>query len=121
MNDSSAATLALMQGFNAAFVEHRPELLAPLVGEDCVIENTVPAPDGERFVGRDACLALWSGLAASPDACFESEDIEAYGERAILRWRYRWGDDEASSVRGVNLMRVRDGRIVEALGYVKGT
>jgi len=24
------------------------------------------------------------------------------------------------SVRGVNLMRVRDGRIVEAQGYVKG-
>ncbi|MGE3773107.1 MAG: nuclear transport factor 2 family protein [Gammaproteobacteria bacterium] len=118
--DASAATLALMQCFNAAFVQRRPELLAPLIAEDCVIENTVPAPNGERLVGHDACLALWSGLAASRDGCFEPEDIEAYGERAIVRWRYRWGDDEASSVRGVNLMRVRNGRIVEALGYVKG-
>lgn len=120
MHDSSAATLALMQRFNAAFVERRPELLAPLVDADCVIENTVPAPNGERLVGRAACLALWSGLAASPEGRFEPEDIEAYGERAILRWRYRWGEDEASSLRGVNLMRVREGRIVEALGYVKG-
>jgi hypothetical protein len=31
-----------------------------------------------------------------------------------------WGPDRANSVRGVNLMRVRDGRIVEAQGYVKG-
>lgn len=121
MNDASATTLALMQSFNAAFVEHRPDLLAPLVAEDCVIENTVPAPNGARLVGRDACLALWQALAASGDGCFEPEDIEAFGERAILRWRYRWGDGEADSVRGVNLMRVRDGRIVEALGYVKGS
>ena len=42
------------------------------------------------------------------------------GERATIRWRLRWGEDESNSVRGVNLMRVRDGQIVEALGYVKG-
>jgi hypothetical protein len=27
---------------------------------------------------------------------------------------------DGNSVRGVNLMRVEDGRIVEAMGYVKG-
>jgi hypothetical protein len=31
-----------------------------------------------------------------------------------------WGPEPMDSVRGVNLMRVRDGRIVEAQGYVKG-
>ena len=41
-------------------------------------------------------------------------------DRAIILWRYRRGPGDASSVRGVNLMRVRGGRIVEALGYVKG-
>jgi hypothetical protein len=39
----------------------------------------------------------------------------------VIRWRFRWGDDNASSVRGVNLMRVRDGLIVEGRGYVKGS
>jgi hypothetical protein len=27
---------------------------------------------------------------------------------------------DGNSIRGVNLMRVADGRIVEAMGYVKG-
>jgi hypothetical protein len=30
-----------------------------------------------------------------------------------------WGEGERNSVRSVNLMRVRDGLIVEGLGYVK--
>jgi hypothetical protein len=41
------------------------------------------------------------------------------GEHATIRWRYHFGDGPADSVRGVNLMRVRDGRIVEAFGYGK--
>jgi hypothetical protein len=42
------------------------------------------------------------------------------GERGTIFWRYHWGPDKDQSVRGVNLMQVRDGLIVEALGYVKG-
>lgn len=38
---------------------------------------------------------------------------------AIIRWRYRFGPELSQSVRGVNVMRVRDGLIVEALGYAK--
>jgi hypothetical protein len=30
-----------------------------------------------------------------------------------------WGEDDEHSVRGVNLMRVQKGEIVEGLGYVK--
>ena len=41
------------------------------------------------------------------------------GDRATIRWRYRFGAGDENSVRGVNLMEVRDGKIVEALGYVK--
>ena len=37
----------------------------------------------------------------------------------MIRWRLWWGNGESNSVRGVNLMRVRDGLIVEAMGYVK--
>ena len=45
------------------------------------------------------------------------EDTVVCGERAVIRWRFNFGD--GASVRGVNLMRVADGRIVEALGYAK--
>ena len=46
--------------------------------------------------------------------------MHAAEDRAIIRWRYRWGEGADESVRGVNLMRVKDGLIVEAMGYVKG-
>ena len=39
--------------------------------------------------------------------------------RAVIFWRYRWGEALTDSVRGVNVMRVEAGRIVEARGYVK--
>ncbi|MGZ6194899.1 MAG: nuclear transport factor 2 family protein, partial [Candidatus Binataceae bacterium] len=32
-----------------------------------------------------------------------------------------FGAGESNSVRGVNLMRVRDGQIIEAMGYVKSS
>lgn len=113
-------TAALMQRFNDVFQRHDPAALAELVAEDCVIENTQPAPDGARHVGRDACVALWTRIATAPGTGFDIEDVVVLRDRAIILWRYRWGADDQSSVRGVNLMRVRDDRIVEALGYVKG-
>ena len=36
-----------------------------------------------------------------------------------VRWRYRFGEGDENSVRASNLMQLRDGKIVEALGYVK--
>jgi ketosteroid isomerase-like protein len=112
------STEAVLRCFNEVFLTHDPAALGALVATDCVIENTVPAPDGARYEGRDACVALWTQIATTPGTHFEVEDVTALGERGIIRWRYHWG--EGQSVRGVNLMRVRDGRIVEAQGYVKG-
>ena len=113
-------TAEMMERFNGAFLTHDPTLLEDLVAENCVIENTVPAPDGARYEGRAACLGLWRQIATAPGTWFEVEGVEVFGDRAILRWRFHWGDAAADSVRGVNLMRVRGGLIVEALGYVKG-
>ena len=110
----------LMRRFNDAFRFHDPEALRELVADDCVIENTRPAPHGERAVGKAACLALWQGLAAARDTQFELEEVFIAGDRAVIRWRYRWGSGASDWNRGVNLMRARDGRIVEAMGYVKG-
>jgi len=114
------STAEIMDRFNAAFLKHDPALLEDLVAADCVIENTVPAPDGARYEGRAACLGLWQQIATTPGAWFESEGVEVWDDRAILRWRFHWGERPADQVRGVNLMRVRDGLIVEAQGYVKG-
>jgi len=114
------STEAVLRRFNEVFLSHVPAALTELVAEDCVIENTAPAPDGSRHEGRAACIALWTGIATAPGTFFELEDVSVAGDRGIIRWRYHWGDGKESSVRGVNLMRVRDGQVVEALGYVKG-
>ncbi len=116
----SVQTESILQRFNQVFLTHNPAALEVLVADDCVIENTQPAPDGARHEGKAACVALWTQIATMPGAHFEPEGIIARGDRGEIRWRLVWGPDRTSSVRGVNLMRVRDGRIVEARGYVKG-
>lgn len=113
------STADVIHRFNLAFVQHEPDLLKGLIGDDCVMEAVQPAPDGERVAGGDACLQFWRTLAADRSTQFEPEEVEVWGDRATIRWRYRFGPGPAASVRGVNLMRVRDGLIVEALGYSK--
>jgi hypothetical protein len=114
----SIATARLMDRFNEVFLLHDPARLRDMIAEDCVIEKINPAPSGDRCIGRDACVALWTGIATAPSAHFDLEETFAMGDRAIIRWRF-WRND-ATSIRGVNLIRVRDGQIVEAMGYVKG-
>ena len=114
----SAATAELMNRFNDVFQRHDPAPLAAMIAEDCVIEKISPAPDGDRCRGRDACVALWSEIATAPGTHFDLEETYAMGDRAIIRWRLWTGP--TASIRGVNLMKVRDGLIVEAMGYIKG-
>lgn len=121
LNDpESAQTAEILERFNQAFLSHDPSLLQDLVADECVVENTQPAPDGSRHEGKAACVQLWSGIATNREIWFEPEGIIARGDRGEIRWRLRWGSEHGSSVRGVNLMRVRDGQIIEAAGYVKG-
>jgi ketosteroid isomerase-like protein len=110
-------TAEIMRRFNQAFLDHEPAILKDLIAPDCVMESIQPAPNGTRYEGYDACLAFWEALATEPVTYFDVEDTIAMGDRAIIRWRFNFGD--GGSVRGVNLMHVRDGRIVEALGYSK--
>ncbi|RNJ46295.1 DUF4440 domain-containing protein [Mesorhizobium erdmanii] len=117
-DDRSEQTAAIMRRFNDVFQLHDPAALPELIAEECVIENTVPAPDGARHAGRQACVQLWSAIATQPGTRFDLEETFVAGDRATIRWRYWMAD--GNSVRGVNLMRVQDGRIVEAMGYVKG-
>ena len=117
---STASTEDVLRRFNQVFLDHDPAPLAGLVDEHCVIERANPGRDGARLIGREACVALWTGIATTPDAFFVLEDVIVMGDRGVILWRFQKGQDETGAVRGLNLMRVRDGRIVEALGYVKG-
>jgi ketosteroid isomerase-like protein len=112
-------TAEVIKRFNDSFLERDGAKLVDLVANDCVMESAEPAPNGIRYEGYDACLCFWQELIADPEGSFEPEDVLVSGDRATIRWRYRFGEGEESSVRGVTLMHVRDGKIVEALGYVK--
>lgn len=120
MDSTSRHTHDVMERFHNAFERHRPEDLDDLIAENCVLENTAPAPDGQRFEGREACLVFWKQIASSAKLIFTAEEIWASEDRGIIRWHLRWGKQESDRVRGVNLIRVCEGKIIEARGYVKG-
>ncbi|HEX4813360.1 MAG TPA: nuclear transport factor 2 family protein [Nonomuraea sp.] len=118
-DDAQRTTREVLDQYNDAFHQHDPGLLKDLIADDCVIEDSGPAPDGARHEGGPACLARWSELAANHALTFTPETAEIHGDLAIQPWHLQWGDGRQDRVRGVNLIRIREGRIVEARGYVK--
>jgi ketosteroid isomerase-like protein len=116
-------TISAIQRFHEALNQHDVEAVMAAMTDDCVFENTSPPPDGERFEGRQSVRAAWEEFfQSSSHAAFEIEELVAHGDRAFVRWLYRWIDTAgtAGHVRGVDVIRVRDGKVAESLGYVKG-
>ncbi len=113
------STAEVMDLFNRAFVERAPQLLDDLIDEHCVMESVQPAPTGERVEGGAECLLWWKTLVEDDSTQFQPQEVIVAGDRATIRWQYRFGPGVDDWVEGVNLMRVHLGRIVEALGYSK--
>jgi ketosteroid isomerase-like protein len=116
------ATLATIDAFNAAFNRHDVDGVMALMTEDCLFDSTRPPPDGEQLIGQVRVREFWQGFfGRSPQARFESEEQFACGDRAVVLWRYHWvRDGQPGHVRGVDIFRVRDGRVAEKRSYVKG-
>jgi len=109
--------LAVVQEFGDAWAAHDLDATLSLITDDCVFDSTGPAPDGIRHEGRAAIRAAWQAIFADPAATFEPEETFASGDRVVQRWRYSWSDGH---IRGVDVFKVRDGRVAEKLSYVKG-
>ncbi len=103
--------------FGSAWAGHDLERALSMLTDDSVFEATGPAPEGTRCEGRDAIRAAWEPIFADPSSNFDVEDTIEAGDRVVQLWRYTWADGH---VRGVDVFRVRDGRISEKLSYVKG-
>jgi uncharacterized protein (TIGR03086 family) len=117
------ANHAGLQLFAAAFARGDVDAIMALVTDDCVFEATGPAPDGVRHEGAAAVRAVWEDLfATTRDAFFTEEESFVAGDRAVLRWRFTWTspDGVPGHVRGVDVLRLREGRVAEKLSYVKG-
>jgi ketosteroid isomerase-like protein len=122
-DEVTAATIAAVEHFNVVFNNHDVDGVMAAMTDDVVFESTGPQPDGARFEGQAAVREVWEGFfASSPNAHFECEDMFAAGDRCTVRWLYRWVDADGKDghIRGVDVFRVRDGKVAEKLAYVKG-
>ena len=113
---------AVVERFNEAFNRHDVDAIMAHMTDDCVFENTRPAPDGSRIEGQAAVRAFWiEFFRRSPQAHFDAEEVFEAGDRCVVRWRYEWiREGTPGHVRGVDVFRVRDGKVAEKLSYVKG-
>jgi predicted SnoaL-like aldol condensation-catalyzing enzyme len=117
------AAIRLILAFNEAFNRHDVPGMMRLMSDDCIFENTAPAPDGTVYAGKMAVTQFWEEFFRnSLHARIEIEEIFSLGHRCVMRWNYSWLDlaGEEGHVRGVDIFRVKDGLICEKLSYVKG-
>jgi ketosteroid isomerase-like protein len=120
--EEGSAVFAAVTSFCDAFDRGDVDAVMALMTDDCIFESTFPAPDGERHIGQTAVRKYWEHFfATTENPLFENEEMFATGDRVISRWRFSWGSGDAGGhVRGVDLYRVRGGRVAEKLAYVKG-
>lgn len=122
MSRIESATRIVLE-FNDAFNRHDVAGMMRLMSDDCVFENTDPAPDGAVYSGKEVVTRFWENFfRESPNARIEIEEIFGFGMRCVMRWRYEWMDAAGNKghVRGVDIFQVRDGFICEKFSYVKG-
>ena len=107
--------------FNESFRVHDISILNKIVAENCVMETAMPAPIGVTTIGRKDCLAFWKKMIDATETQFSPEEITVMGEKAIIIWRYRWGDGNDKFVKGCTIVTVKNGLITEVAAYIKGT
>jgi steroid delta-isomerase-like uncharacterized protein len=122
MGKMNPGAAQIVRQFNEAFNRHDVDAIMNLMTEDVLFENTNPPPDGGRFKGAGAVRAFWQQFfAANPTAQFEEEEMFDAGDRVVVRWIYRkQKDGKPWHLRGVDVFKVRDGKVSEKFSYVKG-
>jgi uncharacterized protein (TIGR03086 family) len=121
-SDWNLNVLAL-ERFGAAFGSGDIDATMAMCTDDVVFESTSPAPDGGRHGGAAAVREVWARLFRETGGMsFTEEESFVTGDRAVQRWSFAWTGDDGSPghVRGVDVMRFRDGRVCEKFSYVKG-
>lgn len=121
--DSGINHIDVVLHFNEALNARDVDGMMRLMTEQCVFENTYPAPDGTRYIGQAEVRAFWeSFFRTSRYAAIDTELIFGMGTRCVMLWKYHWmnADGEKGYIRGVDIYTLQDGLIAEKLSYVKG-
>jgi predicted SnoaL-like aldol condensation-catalyzing enzyme len=93
-----------------------------MMTDDVVFENTSP-PDGRAFEGQVAVRKFWvEFFRTNPQAWFDTEEMFAADDRCTVRWMFTFdkSEPEGGHIRGVDVFKVRDGKVAEKFSYVKG-
>ena len=112
------SAIRIILQFNEAFNHHDVAGMLQRISSDCIVEDSVPAPDGKRHAGREALAQYWQGfLSASPNTHNEIEEIFSLGEHCVMCWKSSWTDaaGKQAYLRGVDVFRVRNGLISEKI------
>jgi steroid delta-isomerase-like uncharacterized protein len=122
VTSTTEETLDVIERFNEAFNRHDVDDVMALMTDDVLFDNTV-APDGNAFMGADAVRKFWERFfERNPNAWFDTEEIFAAQDRCTTRWLFTFDKTapDKGHVRGVDVFKVRDGKVAEKLSYVKG-
>ncbi len=99
---------------------HDPERMAALFAVD--YQSRSPVHPGRAFVGRAQVLANWSSVFEGvPDFVSElvASTVDGDNEWGEWDWRGRHADGAPFAMRGMTVMVVRDGLIVEGRLYME--
>jgi ketosteroid isomerase-like protein len=118
---ATESTLAVVTRFENNFSPLDVDRLMADMTDDCVFEHVAPAAASlGRYEGQAAVRAVWESMPAHfPGFTMEIDDIFAAGDKATCRWTMRWqqADGSEATMRGVDVITLRDGKIAEKLTY----
>ena len=123
--DNAETTTQSIKDMFDALNRHDADALLAGITDDCVFENTGPAPDGTRHTGKQEIQEFFAGFFKNaPNAKFTLETMLAGENHASVMHRYTWNDSpgggDPGTVRGASIFVVRDGKVAEMYSYVKG-
>lgn len=121
LSQSAEEVTGAVQRFNDALERRDFGQFADVMTEDCVFEDTDPRPNGKRYEGKETVLSFFREMAkSSPHSRFEIEETFTSGDRCVVLWNHRWVREGVSgNNRGIDVFRVREGRVAEKLSYTK--
>lgn len=119
-------TIAALSRWNDAWNDHDLDRVMELLHDEVEFENWT----GGRVAGKEALRKAWAPWFANHGGFrFTTEDlfVDEKAGKVLFRWTLDWPSGEKGREgqperrRGVDVMRFRDGRIVEKYTYSKTT
>lgn len=114
--------LRLALAYFDAFNRRDADAILSLLSDDCVFEESGPAPDGSAVSGREAVAEnLRIAFERAPDSRLEIEEIFGAGFRCAARWKRVWtgADGRPAHERGIDVFHIKGDLIVKKCGYAK--